>query len=99
MPPLTAHKRTAVGDSPTAKNSRTVRNSSVVYSSVAVLLCAIKGTAESMAFGGCFIPLAWNLRTVRAFGLQIQNRLLTEKNEKLPFAGHVISTGQHINFV
>jgi len=37
---------------PTAKNSRTVRTSSVEYSSVAVLLCAIKGMAESRAFGG-----------------------------------------------
>ena len=47
-PPLTAHKRTAVGESPTAKNSRTVRNSSVEYSSVAVLLCAIKGKPKAM---------------------------------------------------
>jgi hypothetical protein len=35
-----------------AKNSRTVRSSSVGYSSVAVLLCAVKGIAESRAFGG-----------------------------------------------
>ena len=68
-PPLTAHKRTAVGDSPTAKNSRTVRDFSVVYSSVAVLLRAIKGTAAGAVAG--LLPLAWNLRTVRAFGWQI----------------------------
>ena len=47
-PPLTARKRTAVGDSPTAKNSRTVRNSSVVYSSVAVLLRALKGRPKAV---------------------------------------------------
>lgn len=51
-PPLTARKRTAVGKLPTAKNSGTVRNSSVEYSSVAVLFRAIKGIAESRAFGG-----------------------------------------------
>ena len=51
-PPLTARKRTAVDKSPTAKNSRTVRTSSVEYSSVAVLLRAIKGQAESVAFDG-----------------------------------------------
>ena len=68
-PPLTAHKRTAVGDSPTAKNSRTVRDFSVVYSSVAVFLRAIKGTAAGAVAG--LLPLAWNLRTVRAFGRQI----------------------------
>ena len=68
-PPLTAHKRTAVGDSPTAKNSRTVRDFSVVYSSVAVFLRAIKGTAAGAVAG--LLPLAWNLRTVRAFGWQI----------------------------
>ena len=68
-PPLTAHKRTAVGESPTAKNSRTVRDFSVVYSSVAVFLRAIKGTAAGAVAG--LLPLAWNLRTVRAFGWQI----------------------------
>ena len=50
-PPLTAHKRTAVGDSPTAKNSRTVSDFSVVYSSVAVFLCAIKGIAADAVAG------------------------------------------------
>ena len=51
-PPLIARKRTAVGELPTAKNSRTDRSFPVEYSSVAVLLCAIKGIAESEAFGG-----------------------------------------------
>ena len=46
--PLTARKRTAVGDLPTAKNSRTVINSSVEYSSVAVLLRAIKGKPKAL---------------------------------------------------
>ena len=50
-PPLTAHKRTAVGYSPTAKNSRTVSNSSVVYSSAAVLLCVVKGIAAYAVAG------------------------------------------------
>lgn len=68
-PPLTARKRTAVGYLPTAKNSRTVSDSSVVYSSVAVLLRAIKGIAANAVAG--LLPLAWNLRTVGAFGLQI----------------------------
>ena len=54
-PPLTARKRTAVGDSPTAKNSRTVRNPSVEYSSVVVLFACLQGQAESNAFGGWFI--------------------------------------------
>ena len=48
MPPLTARKRTAVGDSPTVKNSRTVRNLSVEYSSVAVLLRAFKGKPKAV---------------------------------------------------
>jgi len=42
-PPLTARKRTAGSQLPTAKNSRTVSTSSVAYSSVAVLFRAIKG--------------------------------------------------------
>ena len=50
-PSLTASKRTAVGYSPTAKNSRTVSNSSVVYSSVAVLFDAIKDTAADAVAG------------------------------------------------
>lgn len=50
-PPLTAHKRTAVGYLPTTKNSRTVSNSSVANSSVAVLLCAIKGIAAYAVAG------------------------------------------------
>lgn len=68
-PPLTARKRTAVGYLPMAKNSRTVSDSSIVYSSVAVLLRAIKGIAANAVSG--LSPLAWNLRIVRAFGLQI----------------------------
>ena len=36
-------KKTVVGESPMVKNLRIVGNSSVVYSSVAVLLRAIKG--------------------------------------------------------
>ena len=47
-PPLTARKRTAVYRLPTAKNSRTVRNSSVEYSSVAVLLRAFKGKPKAV---------------------------------------------------
>jgi len=43
-PPLTAHKRNAVRASPTAKNSRTVSFLHRIHSSVAFLLCAIKGT-------------------------------------------------------
>jgi len=50
-PPLTARKRTAVGVSPTAKNSGTVRILSVIYSSVAVLFRAIKGRPQC---GGWF---------------------------------------------
>ena len=96
-PPLTAHKRTAVGDSPTAKNSRTVRDFSVVYSSVAVFLRAIKGTAAGAVAG--LLPLAWNLRTVRAFGLQTSNRLLPKKDEQLPFSRHIVRTGEHIDLV
>ena len=69
LPTLTAHKRTIVGDSPTAKNSRIVSDFSVVYSSVAVLLCAIKGIAANAVAG--LLPLLWNLSTVRAFGWQI----------------------------
>lgn len=92
MPPLTAHKRTAVDNSPTVKNSRTVGFSSVGHSSVAVLLCAIKGKPEAMLPVAVFLPQAQNLRTVRAFGLEILNGLLSKKDEKLPFAWHVIRT-------
>ena len=42
-PPLTAHKRNAVRVSPTAKNSRTVSFLHRIHSSVAFLLCVIKG--------------------------------------------------------
>ena len=49
-PPLMARKRTAVGWSPTAKNSRT-DSFLVVYSSVAVLFRAIKGNAASRWLG------------------------------------------------
>ena len=66
-PPLTAHKRTTVGDSPTAKNSRTVSDFSVVYSSVAVFLCAIKGIAADAVAG--LLPQAWNLRTDSGFAI------------------------------
>ena len=45
--PLTARKRTAVGELPMAKNSRTVRNPSVEYSSIAVLLRAFKGKPKA----------------------------------------------------
>lgn len=45
---LDSTQRTAVGDLPTAKNSRTVINSSVEYSSVAVLLRALKGRPKAM---------------------------------------------------
>ncbi len=75
-PPLTARKRTAVGDSPTAKNSGTVRSFSVEYSSVAVLFRAIKGKginalSEPLVLMAGLLPPAWNLRTVRAFGLKL----------------------------
>ena len=70
-PPLTAHKRTAVDRSPTVKNSRTVRNSSVEYSSVAVLLRAFKGKPKAVLSVAGYLPLARNLRTVRAFGLKV----------------------------
>lgn len=92
MPPLTAHKRTAVGGLPTAKNSGTVRFSSVVYSSVAVLLCAIKGKPEALLPVAVFLPQAQNLRTVRTFSLKFLNSFLTKKDKKLPFTRHVIST-------
>ena len=48
-PPLTAHKRNAVRVSPTAKNSRTVDFLHRIHSSVAFLLCAIKGKPFGMA--------------------------------------------------
>ena len=96
-PPLTAHKRTAVGYSPTAKNSRTVSNPSVVYSSVAVLFDVIKDTAAYAVAG--LLPPTRNLRTVGTFGLQIQYGLLTEKDEQLPFAGHVVSSVKHIDCI
>lgn len=47
-PPLTAHQNNALNVLPTAKNSRTVINSSVEYSSVAVLLRALKGRPKAM---------------------------------------------------
>lgn len=50
-PPLTAHQNNALNVLPTAKNSRTVSNSSVVYSSVAVLFDAIKDTAADAVAG------------------------------------------------
>ena len=56
MPPLTARKRTAVGILPTAKNSRTVKLSSVGHSSVAVLLRAIKGRPEALLPVAVFLP-------------------------------------------
>ena len=91
-PPLTARKRTAVGILPTAKNSRTIKFSSVGHSSVAVLLRAIKGRPEALLPVAVFLPQAQNLRTVRALGLKFLNRFLTKKDEKLPFTRHVIST-------
>ncbi len=42
LPLLIARKRTVVGEFPTAKNSRTVRNSSAEYSRVAALWRAIE---------------------------------------------------------
>ena len=71
---------------------------SVVYSSVAVLLCAIKGIAANAVAG--LLPLVWNLRTVSGFAvLQVQNRLLTKEDEKLPFAQHRVSLRQHFDFI
>ena len=55
-PPLTARKRTAVGILPTAKNSRTVKFSSVGHSSVAALLRAIKGKPEALLPVAVFLP-------------------------------------------
>ena len=77
---MTARERTAVGYSPTAKNSRTVQFS-VVYSSVAVLLCAIKGKPKAMLSVAVILPLALNLRTVSGFAaLHVQDCLLTKKD-------------------
>ena len=43
---------------------------------------------------------AQNLRTVSGFAvLLLQDGLLTEEDEKLPLAGHVVSTLQHFYFV
>ncbi|MGN1399829.1 MAG: hypothetical protein ACI4WG_07525 [Erysipelotrichaceae bacterium] len=68
-----ARKRTAVWLSPTAKNSRTVRCSTVDYSSVAVLFRTIKGKTECLVrtqgSDGYELPLAWNLRTVSGFAV------------------------------
>lgn len=89
---MTARKRTAVGILPTAKNSRTVKFSSVGHSSVAVLLRAVKGRPEALLPVAVFLPQAQNLRTVRALGLKFLNSFLTKKDEKLPFTRHVIST-------
>ena len=77
---MTARERTAVGYSPTAKNSRTV-HFSVVYSSVAVLLRAIKGKPKARLSVAVILPPALNLRTVSGFAaLHIQDCLLTKKD-------------------
>lgn len=55
----------------------------------------------------CAPPFRWlfslpaqNLRTVSGFAvLLLQDGLLTEEDEKLPLAGHVVSTLQHFYFV
>ena len=55
----------------------------------------------------CTPPFRWlfslpaqNLRTVSGFAvLLLQDGLLTEEDEKLPLAGHVVSTLQHFYFV
>ena len=65
-PPLTAHKSNALNVLPTAKNSRTDSFLRLIHSIVALLLRAIKGCPFGMAG---LSPLAWNLRTDRAFGL------------------------------
>lgn len=49
-----------------------------------------------------FLPLARNLRTDGAIGLRLlhlQNCLLPEENEQLPFAGHVIGSLKHVDLV
>ena len=54
-PPLTAHKRNAVRVSPMAKNSRTVSFLHRMHSSIAFLLCAIKGKSLR---DSCILPPA-----------------------------------------
>lgn len=46
------------------------------------------------------MPRALNLRTVSGFAaLHVQDRLLTEEDEKLPFTRHVISITKRFNIV
>ena len=96
-PPLTARKSNALTVSPTAKNSGTVRvlPSKSQHCSIA-FVCHQGHVALRWLV---VLPLAWNLGTVRAFGLQIQNCLLTEKDEQLPFGWHVVSIFEHFYFV
>lgn len=49
-----------------------LRNSyifSVDHSILALPLCAFKDTAVSVAYGGWYLPRAWNLGTVTGFAL------------------------------
>ena len=98
-PPLTAHQNNALNVLPTAKNSRTVSFLRLIHSIVALLLCAIKGKSLR---DGCFLPLAWNLRTdlaSRQLFLQMEDGLLSEQDQELPFTGHVVCVFQHIDFI
>ena len=49
-----------------------------------------------------FVPLAWNLRTdlaSRQLFLQMEDGLLSEQDQELPFTGHVVCVFQHIDFI
>ena len=71
-----------------------------IHSIVALLCRAIKGIAGTYVPVAGFLPLARNLRTVRSFRcLLLQDRLLSEIDEKLPLAGHVPGTFQQLNLV
>ncbi len=97
-PPLTARKRTAVGRLPTAKNSGTAGSFSVACSSIAVLFRAVKGTAApAVAAPG---PPARKLGTAGvSAALGSEDRLLSQIDQKLPFARHIVRALEHFDLI
>lgn len=97
-PPLTARKRTAVRQLPTAKNSGTAGSFSVACSSIAVIFRAVKGTAApAVAAPG---PPARKLGTAGVSTvLGLEDRLLSQIDQELPFAGHIVRALKHIDLI
>ncbi len=99
---MRAHRNNALIRLPTAKNSGTVSFFPSHHSMVALPLCAFKDTAVSVAYGGWYEPPALNLGTVSGFALlalELFDLALSQKDQHLPFAGHVVCIVKHLYVV